>query len=343
MIKKKNLDGSLVQWIMGQTGLGPGIGEIFYLVSQYKNDGSTASQYRRSLLDSGIADDSHIFTSLSSAYAAMTGDRNDVLLVYPGDYTITSQLTWAKNQTHILGLGGPNQRMAPAAGTDGMVRFYDTTARGSDAASIKVTGHYVQFQGFQMRNSANDVNNIADLFIVGKNFYGKNLHLRGGGGAAQINAFAGIPLWIDTSVAGQANCGTMVDCYIGDPHGTARTGGCTSVYFPGTAGQGTSWEFINCKLMGTSETAAVPCVALGGNYSVDRYLLFKECIFYNFSTNLANVLTQVFDDNQTTTHMIIIDNCFQYGWGDWTDNATYVFGNQPAANAAGGKAVTLTS
>jgi hypothetical protein len=328
---------------MNVTGLGPGIGKIVYLTAPYKLDGSTANQFRSWLLDGGSGEE--IYTDLPTAYAALTADRNDVVLALPGAYTLSAELVWAKSSTHLIGLGGPNQRMAPAAGTDGMVRFYDTTARATDEASIKVTGDYVQFQGFQTRNTVSDANNIADLKIVGKNFYGKGLHLRGGGGANQINAYAGIPLWIDTSVAGQANCGTLVDCWVGDPHGTARTGGCGSVYFPGTAGQGTSWEFKNCKFMQTSETAAVSAMVLGGNYAADRYLSFEGCLFYNFSVNLANILTQVITDTSDgTTRMTLLDaNTRQYGWGKWCNRGTYIFGNQPQANAAGGTMVTVTA
>ena len=33
MIRKRNLDPSLVNWIMNETGLGPGIGEIHYVAA----------------------------------------------------------------------------------------------------------------------------------------------------------------------------------------------------------------------------------------------------------------------------------------------------------------------
>lgn len=336
------VDYSLRQWIMGALGVGPGVGRIKILAPV----DSATSSYRTTLHDLGVSYND-MYTDLATAYTELRAYQNDVLLVMPGDYTVSSEVTWAKSNTHLIGCGGPNQRMAPAAGTSGMVRFYATFDPGNtDYALFKVTGDYVQFHGFQTRYTYNDANAIADLKIIGKNFYGKGLHLRAGGGANQINALSGIPLWIDTSVAGQANCGTMEDCWIGDPHGTARTGGCGCVYFPGIAGQGTSWEFKKCRFLQTSETAAVSAVQLGAAAAAaecaERYMLFENCLFYNFSVNLLQILTQVFTDNCTTTHMILLKNSAQYGWGKWTNSGTYVFGDQPAGNGAGGKMLTMT-
>src|SRR3989304_10385005 len=115
MIKLGNLSASLRIWLMSTLQLGPGIGDVFYLVV-------SGSAYHVWLLNQRISGD-HIFTTLAAAYAAMTNRRNDVLLVYPGTYTVTASLTWANDFCHMIGLGGPNQRGYDTYGT----QFYTTT------------------------------------------------------------------------------------------------------------------------------------------------------------------------------------------------------------------------
>jgi hypothetical protein len=70
-------------------------------------------------------------------------------------------------------------------------------------------------------------------------------------------------------------------------------------------------------------------------------MLLEDCLFYNFSLNLANILTDVILDYQTTTHTICLKNSVQYGWAGWTSAGTYTFRNQPTSSNAGGVLVTM--
>ena len=86
MIQLDNLDPSLVQWIMQQTGLGPGIGELFWVAPA----ASATSQFRTQLQRWGVEQNYKIYTAPATAHAAMVANRNDVMLIMPGKYTGTT-------------------------------------------------------------------------------------------------------------------------------------------------------------------------------------------------------------------------------------------------------------
>jgi len=111
MIKKRNLDPSLVNWIMNQTGIGPGIGEIFFVAPE----SSATSQYRTQLQSMGVERDNVIYTEPATAIAKTTDYRNDVVLIYPGAYTtgIADDLT----AIHLLGLGATPYNVSIASTT----------------------------------------------------------------------------------------------------------------------------------------------------------------------------------------------------------------------------------
>ena len=142
MIKKRNLDNSLVQWIMGQTGLGPGIGNIKYLVPNT----SSTSQFRN-ILQENNTPDADMFTTLASAEAAMEAYQNDVLLVMPGLYTESAETDWDKAWTHMIGLGGPNT-YGEYAEPNCVIRTTGTSV----VNTLDVTGQLCQFHNVTFNN-----------------------------------------------------------------------------------------------------------------------------------------------------------------------------------------------
>ncbi len=100
MIKKRNLDNSLIQWIMTVTGLGPGIGEVHYVALA----ASATSQYRTNLNAMGVGVDQPIHSTIQAAVTKKVDYRNDVILVLPGTYieTVTDPLF---SGSQLLGCG----------------------------------------------------------------------------------------------------------------------------------------------------------------------------------------------------------------------------------------------
>lgn len=328
-----SLSPSFVNWLIAQ-GVNPCAGEVFFLAPT----AATTSLYTNWLKAIGVRQDC-LFTSLTSAEDAMYSNRGDVLCVLPGDHTVTASITWDKNNTTIIGMGSVNQSYQPGTLTAGGVRLTCTTSGISEI--LNITGHYVTMKNLGTYNSYSGATNYCDVRIAGRNFYGSRLSLRGGNGATQLSTLcAGVPLIVDTSVAGAGNGLLIEDSVIGSSGNSARSKGPGCIYFVGGAAAGFGMHFNRCTLSTRIETAtnnSVGLVYLGTNYAVDRELYFKDCLFYNFVENLGTGPTYVFRDSCTTTHQIVLHNCAaNKGFTSWTDAATYLSSNSETPALAGG-------
>jgi len=333
MIKKRNLDPSLIQWIMTTTGLGPGVGEIRYLVPA----SSSTSQYRTQLQSMGVEDED-MYDDFVKAENALTGYRNDSLLVFPGTYTVTASTAWDKPNTHIIGLGGPLSQ--GAMGTSALINC-ETTAV---ASVVDVQGSNCQFHNIQMRNVAANAGNLCALKLsLGVNFYSKNSHYNGQGAATQVATAGACAVWLYTATAGKPWGARFDDCKIGDAGEVVRTAG-PIIYFSGTAaGTAKYIDFRDCVIEGWSQTAANPAVHFAANYCADRWIRFKNSLFFNYYVNNVANLTQVFDNDCGTTLKVILQNSSQTGWAAWnSDGLQYIYTDVAAAGATGGLMTATT-
>jgi len=329
-IKRRHLAPSLEQWIMSTLQLGPGVGDIFFVAE-------ASSQYESWAKYQGV-DSDHLFDTLAEAEDACVASRNDVVCVYPGTYTQTAKITWDKSSTHLIGLGSPNQRIPATAGTAGCVYFPCTTAM---TELFLISGHHCQFHNFSTYLST--ATGVADVRVQGRNTLLKGLFMKSGQNATQLASdILGYSLYLDNSAAGYCNGFTAEGCHIGDPRNTVRTAG-GMIYMTGVTNAGMCYEFKDCFISGWSETNACSAVFVTGNNACDRYVLWQDCTFYNFYTNLGSILTgDVFTDTCGTTHMhLLTGRTCQYGWDEW-GSGTYIFGSMPVPYATGGTMVTMT-
>ncbi len=95
----------LAQFCMNQLGFGP-LGEISMLTPGSGN----AHNYFRDKVNGA-----NLFSSIQKAYAAAVTARNDVILVTPDNHTwkgdagvVTAELSWDKQNVHLLGLSPEN-------------------------------------------------------------------------------------------------------------------------------------------------------------------------------------------------------------------------------------------
>ncbi len=323
--------------VLGSSVVGPGIGEIFYLVANRTTDPYYV------LLNKRRVNEGSIFTSLSAAYAAMATNQNDTLLVFPGDHVSTASLTWAKDATNIVGVGSKNQRFQPSTLTTGGVRLTCTTADVEEI--IDITGNYVSMYGVGTFNSAASTSNKRDIKISGRNFYAELCSFRGGNSSTQTgNATAGIPIWVNSATAGGGNGMWLKSCAIGSSGNADRTKGPGCIYFEGGAAAGFNPVIEDCILSSRhSASSNQSClVLLEANYAVDRELLFKGCTFYNFVENLASLMDYAIQDECATTHMIVIDpTCSMAGIDAWCNVATFCFTSIANAASDGGKVIAV--
>ncbi len=326
--------------IYGGGVLGPGTGNVFHLVVEK----ASTDLYYKMLLDRGV-DENSIFATLTEAEEAMTSDQNDVLLVYPGDHIQTATITWDKDSTSIVGCGGPNQAYQPSTLTNGGVRISTVTSAQNNI--LNITGHYVSLYNLGTINTYSGASNICDIKIAGRNFYAENCSFRGGNGATQVATDgAGVPIYINSAVAGGGNAARFVNCVIGSSGNTTRTKGPGCVYVAGGAAAGFGMSFEHCRFSSRIETASsdnVCQIRLAANYAVDRELYFNDCLFYNFSENHGTQLVVGIDDECATTHSIILKNCAFHGMDAICNVATHAFTSDAQPHTNGGEATAVAT
>jgi len=309
-----------------------GIGQKWYVDAENGSNGNSGKTAGTAL------------ATIAAGYATMTGDQNDTLFALPGAYAPIASLAWDKNQTHLIGVGGPNQRYCPTTLTDGAIQVKCTTTSIDNI--FDVTGDYCRFEGFQTMNTYSAAANRCDFLITGKNTYFYRMRLRGGNGANQLNhADGGVPI-IFAGAAGAGNGFLAEYSAFGSAGNNARTVGAGAVLFEGGAICAFSPTFRHCTFEMRCETGSSSnpkLIHLAQNNAVDRLLLFDKCDFYNFYINLGGLASYVIVDGCGTTHLIGLKNCFMYGFTYWSDVAKYCFSNLPAGNGYGGKAVVITT
>lgn len=322
--------------------LGPGCGDVYYTVAAK----ASTDLYYMKLVEHGV-DEDHIFTTLADAYAATTAAQNDVVAMLPGLYTVTASLAWAKSATHLVGLGGPNQRYGRSAGTDaGMVALRCTTSAVDSI--LNVTGHYVHISGIDTCNNYSGNDNRCDIMIAGRNTYISNCAFRGGNGADQLNHLdAGVAMIIDPSTLGGGNGLKVVNTHFGNSSNTARSVGASWIYVLTSGGVlgGYFQEFENCRFETRIETAssATAGIMLASGPGIARSMLFKDCFFYNFWINHAGHAYYVVVDATVDTHDIVFMNCAQQNFFAWSNSAAYCFTNSPIANTDGGECLATSA
>lgn len=325
MIKKRNLDPSLVQWIMAQTGLGPGIGEIFYVAPA----SSSTSQFRTQLQSMGVRDES-IYTLPSLAYADMVAYRNDVMLVAPGAYAETAELAWSKAFCHLIGLGGNNSQAGDYS--EASVALYTETA--NVASTLTVTGQYSQFHNLAVENNYSDADNLTAATI---NIYGttwKNVGFHGHMAATQNSTAAAASLYI----AGNGMYPLIEDCQIGQDVWGTRSGANSGVMrFSASTGRPNGATIKNCKFLSRSVTASCALVAVPAAQCIGRSWLFENCHFSNFYDE-TTLLTQVFYTVTGTQKFTIqLKNCSAAGYDEWqTGDFNVVVADMPITGQGGG-------
>lgn len=276
---RKTVYESLVPWLMGVTGLGPGIGDIAFLVPV----DSATSLYRTKLHEMGVPYP-EMFASLANAYAAVSANRNDVILVLPGAYLETANCAWAKSQTHMVGLGGPNTNNDyTMAGT----HIYTTTS--AVAATITVTGNHCQFHNFSTSNVGAATSNLAAVALDGYNCSFKNVTMQGIMTSQQIGVITTASLIMEAN----AHNSLFDSCVIGQNQWGSRTSAGGHLLFSGATMGIANNTFRNTLFLSESSTAGVGMIHFDNVNNVDRMLLFDNCHFDNFSPDYAVLCTSI--------------------------------------------------
>jgi hypothetical protein len=103
-IKYRNLDSQL-KWALDHAGIMPGIAAQKAMV--YASSSAAPYVYWTGQGRNGGID--QMYSSLSTAEAAMTTGRNDVIMLTPESHSLSTTLTWDVNMTHLVGMYGPSR------------------------------------------------------------------------------------------------------------------------------------------------------------------------------------------------------------------------------------------
>lgn len=324
----RGLDPAVLGWLMGTLGVGPGIGEVHFLV---KAD----SAYYSWLRDDMRVNPSLIHYTLAEGEDELTASRNDCLLVYPGAYDETARVAWDKSFTHLVGLGGP---VVGSDYTEPIINIYSDTA--ALAEIIDITGNGVQFHNLHVSNVGNDAGSLAALTLDGYSCRFKNCAFSNMMTAGSDGIVAAAAVYIAQL---GAHC-FWENCIFGQDEWDERTGVNSGVLrFTNTSSSGgpKGGTFRKCIFRSRSDTAGVAMIALPANHCIGRNWLLDNCHFANFSVNWAANLNQAIYDNCGTTFSLMLHHCTAIGIDEWQDanrGNNYIGADMPIVGLGGGLA-----
>lgn len=273
----------------------------------------------------------HSFATATDAFANTTDGHNDVVIFVAQATADNPAVTipWSKSYTHLIGAGG-----GPVS-TAGRARIVGTAA--VDLASVATfSGSGCVVKNIQFYNGANAASAAGAVVVSGSRNKFVNCHFAGMGdtGASAIaasysltvtgdeNEFVGCTIGLDTVLRGASNVAQLII-------------GATGLHAARNV-------FDRCRFISYSETAGAFIAQI---VAADRYNIFRDCVFYNFSVNHGVTITNCFNDTtEGNTHNIILQGSNQLigitGWSDtltniWTPGAngtaTYGVATNPAA------------
>ncbi len=260
--------------------------------------------------------------SLAAAYAKCTTNQNDVVLMIPGPTgdNPTAAITWSKSYTHLIGLSGNlpgmGQRCRIVNHADNdlavlftlsgsgciikNVQFFDGKDKNEDGACVLVSGGRNYFE---------------NVFVAGMG------HATPGGRAGSYslkvsgeeNTFKNCTIGLDTIVRAAANAELIV--------------------------AGARNRFIGCDIRSNSVTAGKFLVKVDNTGGDLRDSIFENCLFFNYTTNWANGITDAFSmPAGGSTHFVILKgDCQLVGVNSgWADNLTHIYVSGPQPHAGFG-------
>ena len=275
------------------------------------------------------------FQTLAYALSVCTEGNNDVVYLISEvedgvttSATLTSNLNWNKDSTHLIGICAPTligQRARIAASGTSFTPLMTVSANNCYIANLSIWGGFASGGASNITLSVTgDRNAFANVSVQGI----ADATAAGGTGArvmkltgAGENTFAGCTFGIDTIARTAAN-------YTIEFAGGSVRNVFESCLFPSFA-------------TGSGANGAVIYAAASGG--VDRFQLFNNCIFINAVQSSGTAITDLVSLPAAAGGMIVLNNCTTVGFtGLGTANAvgqTYIDMSAPS-NSAGGLAVT---
>lgn len=263
--------------------LGVSIGKVIYLDPTNGDDGND-----------GLSADKAV-RSLAVGYAKLDDGKNDVLLYVAGanGITLSSGFVWSKSYTHFIGACSETVVAQRA-------RIFQAAAATGISPLFKVTGSGCVFKNLYVFHGVDDATSKICFEVTGSRNVFESVHFAGIGhatmdvaGAASLkitggeeNVFRGCTIGLDT---------------------ISRGANSVELLFASAAARNL---FEDCIISAYVSNAGHALVEISGTTGIDRWNIFKNCIFIADSLNRGVGLTRVFKTPSGIAQgKIILNNC----------------------------------
>lgn len=267
--------------------------------------------------------------TLSRAHDLATAGNNDVIFIIGDGSTTATQrleetLTWSKNATHLVGITAPTMISQRAR----ISTLTTQTTNINPLMTVSAAGCiFANFSFFQGVGEAATDEKLID--ITGDRNYFWNIHF---GGMGHANGAARAGSYVILLNDGDEN--TFDGCTIGLDTIT-RSAANANVKFTSQCQRNI---FRNCLFPMMTSAATPIYIDANASGSIDRFNLFRECIFHNAVNSTSTAITAVVAFHASQGGTIFIDNCSSVGANDWTasDTATVkITGPVPNGDTSG--------
>lgn len=277
----------------------------------------------------------HAFDTVTAAYNKCTDKQGDVVYLLndgntSGSARETTSLTWSKDNTHLVGLCAPaivsqRARITPPSGNTDFDAF---------TPMITVSGHGNIFSNVQVANwGSEDAKAARGMDVTGNRNYFYNCHIVGISHANVGDEAAAC----DLKVTGEEN--VFKNCAIGiDTVARSTTNASVDLQ-----SQATRNYFEDCILAMLADNAGALFIKADTASDLDRWTIFKNCLFINAVESTGTSLTSAVSVNNSAGGMVILQGCIIIGATDVAaaDNGN-VFTTPIPAAATGALATTVT-
>ncbi len=252
--------------------------------------------------------------TIASAYASMTADQDDVLVLIgenaTGRTAEAAVIVWAKRRTHIIG-NGPARRINPR---NGLGTNY---AGGSTTPVFQLTANNCSFTNMSFA-SFNDNDVLVEVTGDYNSF--RNVHFQGIAHATPAGETGARSLLLTAAEENE-----FIDCTIGLDTVT-RSVANASLELTGSCPRN---QFIGCLFpIYTSAATALFVKADTGN-ATERFLIFEDCLFNNADTGSSTTMTVAMDLSTTGNGTVFLKDSYGKGFTDWTNTFNNLFLTMP--------------
>jgi hypothetical protein len=276
------------------------------------------------------------FKTLEVAYSRCINNHNDVVYILASGtnaegvsggtaLTLDAAFTWSKNFTHLVGLTPPTVVSQRA-------RINQLSTKTGVTTLFTVSGNNCIFKNLQIAQGVADATSLVAVTVSGERNVFENVHFAGVGHAT-MSAAGAASLKLDGGDENRfVGCTFGVDTVVADAD-------ATNVILDNQAARNT---FEDCMFQAYISAAGFANVVVADITGVDRWTIFKRCLFLTESATNAVAQTSVFTTvGSQTGRIILLDSVAltDGGAADWdSGNNSVVWNNQvaAAASAAGG-------